>query len=157
MKNSGKIALVLIIALLGLSCVSIGNCYETTDYLPLGEFSYYGVEMNIGDNLTWSFNTYSEEFEVHAEIGGTEVSDGLTSDSGVWYAPDNDTFYLLFVNIDTLLFRDGYIDIYFEVNVEPGSATEDVIPSFNPLIIIGIIGCISGISAIVIKKRMNKL
>ena len=50
---------------------------------------------------------------------------------------------------------------YFSINiVEPDpdpdpTPTPDLIPSFNPLIIIGIIGCISAISAIVIKKKMG--
>ena len=39
------------------------------------------------------------------------------------------------------------------VNVEPPTQPPDLIPSFNPLIIIGIIGFISGISAIIIKKK----
>jgi len=154
MKIYKKISFLIIIALFGLICIRIGNSYETTVYLPFGGSTYYGVEMNIGDNLTWSFETYSEEFEVHFEIDGTEISDGLTSDSGVWYAPDTDTFYMLFVNMDMLLFRSGYIKIYFEVNVEPDT-TPDSIPSFNPLIIIGIVSSIFGISAIIIKKRMG--
>ncbi len=93
---------------------------------------------------------------MHVEIDGSELSDGQTSDSGVWYAPNTDTFYILFVNLTRLLFRDGFISIYFEVNVElTPDPNELSIPNFNPLIIIGIAGCITGISAIIIKKRMG--
>lgn len=120
MKLYKKTSFLIIIALIGLSCARIGTCYEDTEYLPYGESTYYGVEMLVGDNLTWSFNTYSEEFEVQCRMSGDiYLSEGLTSDSGVWYAPDNDTYYIIFINMDTLLFRNGWINIYFEVNVEP--------------------------------------
>ncbi len=156
-----KFSFLIIISLIGLSCVSIGNCYEDTEYLPYGESTYYGVEMLVGDNLTWSFNTYSEEFVVQCRLDADiYLSEGLTSDSGVWYAPDNDTYYIIFINWDVLLFRNGWININFEVNVEPEPDPDPTptpeIPSFYPLIIIGIIGCISAISAIVIKKKMGK-
>ena len=176
------------------------------------------------------------------------VSGGLEADSGIYTAPSTGQFSLVFTNLDTSLFRNGYINIYFEVNVPPpplpspftltstatnpdtdGSfslqwtasvdsdnysvyqdsvllstgitnlyypitisvndtydfkviacnvngetesneiivivaippeepnLTPDLIPSFNPLIIIGIIGSISAISAIVIRKRLNHL
>lgn len=49
---------------------------------------------------------------------------------------------------DTIVY--DYSD-YFSINI--GDNTPSLIPSFNPLIIIGIIGCISGISAIIIKKE----
>ena len=46
------------------------------------------------------------------------------------------------------------VDIEIPTDPDP-THTPDLIPIFNPLIIIGIIGCISGISAIVIKKRIS--
>jgi len=50
------------------------------------------------------------------------------------------------------------VDIEIPVEPDPDpTPTPDLIPSFNPLIIIGIIGCISGISAIVIKKRIFRV
>ncbi len=212
----------------------------------VGDYAYYGIEMVAGDNLTWSFNTFVDEFMVYVELNNTELTDGLTEDSGIFYALETKTYYILFVNKDTLLFRGGFINIYFEVNVPPpplpnpftltstatnpdtdGSfslqwtasvdsdnysiyqnnvllssgitnlyypitisvndtydfkviacnvngetesneiivivaippeepnLTPDLIPSFNPLIIIGIIGGISAISAIIIRKRLN--
>ena len=47
---------------------------------------------------------------------------------------------------------------YFSINMvdtvdQDPTPTPDLIPSFNPLIIIGIIGCISAVSAILIKKK----
>lgn len=161
---SKKISFLIIIALFSMSFVSVGNGYTDIEYFgDVGDNAYYGVEMVIGDNLTWSFNTYSEEFIVHVQISGTnttDLSDGLTEDSGVFYALENATFYILFVNMDTLLFRGGFISIEFEVNVEPASPTgsdpnELPIPSLNPMIVIGIIGFMSGIFVIKIKKRME--
>ncbi len=57
MKIYKKISFLIIIALFGLSYVSIGNSYGDTEYLPFGDNTYYRIEMNIGDNLTWSFET----------------------------------------------------------------------------------------------------
>ena len=98
---------------------------------------------------------------MHVEIAGTDLSDGLTSDSGVWYAPNNDTFYILFVNMDTLLFRGGFITREFEVNVEPvedpvTDNSELSISNFNPIIIVGISGFIITISVFLIKRRMRE-
>ncbi len=204
--------------------------------------------MVAGDNLTWSFNTYFEPFEVNFQIGGVEISDGLEENSGIYTASTADNFLLVFTNLDTSLFRDGFIHVYFELNVPPpplpgpftltstatnpdtdGSfslqwtasvdsdnysvyqdsvllnngitnlyypitisvndtydfkviacnvngetesneiivivaippeepnLTPDLIPGFNPLIVIGIIGSISTVSAIVIRKKLDHL
>lgn len=43
---------------------------------------------------------------------------------------------------------------YFSINITP-TPTPIEIPSFNPLIIIGIVGCISAVSAILIKKKIR--
>ena len=157
MKNIGKIVLIAIAVTLGLSCVGLGQKYGATEFLSYDETVFYGIEMTIGDNLTWSFETYNFEFEVYVQIGTTGVSNGKRSDSGIWYPTHNDTFYILFVNTDTLM-GEGFIDMYWEVNAEstPTDSTKDTVPSFNPLIIIGIIGSVSVISAIVIRKRINK-
>jgi len=146
-----------------LTNIQPAQAYETTEYLIFGSefhgFVYYGIEMEIGDNLTWSFKTYSEEFEVQCRIGDICLSEGLTSDFGVWYAPDSETYYITFINFDILLFRDGFIDIYFEVNVEPEpepagpSEPDPAIPSFNLIIIIGIIGIIGFIITKKIKSK----
>ena len=154
MRIYKKFSFLIIIALFGLSYLSIGNSYEDTEFLFYMTDISYEVEMNIGDNLTWSFETYGEEFWVSIVIGIIyHVSNGQTSDSGVWYAPDTDTFNIVFINMDLLLLRNGYIDIYFEVNVEP-SSQPDSISGFNPLVVIGVVGFISVISAILIKKRI---
>ena len=157
MKNIGKIVLIAIAVTLGLSCVGLGQKYGATEFLSYEESTSYGIEMTIGDNLTWSFETYNWEFEVYVQIGTTGVSNGKTSDSGIWYPTHNDTFYIYFVNIDTNM-GEGFIDMHWEVNAEstPTDSTKDTVPSFNPLIIIGIIGCTSGILVIVIKKKMSK-
>lgn len=157
MKNTSKIILIGIVVILGLSCTAIGYGYRPTEFLSYDETVSYGIEMTIGDNLTWSFETYNFEFEVYVQIGTTGVSNGRTSDSGIWYPTHNDTFYIYFVNIDTNM-GEGFIDMYWEVNAEstPTDSTKDTVPSFNPLIIIGIIGCTSGILVIVIKKKMSK-
>jgi len=242
-----KLSFFIIIALFGVGCINVGNCYEDTTYLTVGNYTYYFVDMVAGDNLTWSFDTYYEPFIVNFQIGGSVVSEGLETNSGIYTASSTDHFSLVFTNLDTSLFRDGFIHIYFEVNVPPPplpgpftltstatnpdtdgsfslewtasadsddysvyqdnvllssdvtslfysitvtvnntydfkviaynvngetesneisvivaippgepSPTPSLIPSFNPLIIIGIIGCLSGISAIIINKRIRK-
>ena len=240
---------MIIIALFGVGCINVGNCYEDTEYLSFGDDTYYIVSMNAGDNLSWSFDTYVEEFEVWFCVDGTAntISVGEEQDEGIWVAPTTNDFILIFINYDVGLFRDGFIHIYFEVNVPPPplpgpftltstatnpdtdgsfslqwtasadsddysvyqdnvllssgvtslfysitisvnntydfkviayningetesneiavivaippeepSLNPDLISSFNPFIIIGILGSISGISAIVINKRMRK-
>lgn len=77
-----------------------------------------------------------EEFEVNVRIGDEELSIGETADSGIWIAPNNDTFWIIFINYDILLMRDGFIDIYFEVNVEPEPEPEP--NDDNDLKIIGV-------------------
>lgn len=110
----------IVIALFGVGFVNVGNSYEDTTYLgSIGDNVYYGIEMVAGDNLTWSFDTYVDEFMVYVELNNTELTDGLTEDSGVFYALENKTYWILFANKDTLLFRGGFIQIYFEVNVPP--------------------------------------
>ena len=160
-----KISFLIIISLIGLSCVSIGNCFEDTEYLVPNGSIYYDVEMIIGDNLTWSFETYLDEFEVRAKIigpsGAIILSEGLTTDSGIFFANETQIYWITFTNSDVRLSRSGFIDIYYEVNVEPEPTPTQTpspisIPSFNPLIIISIIGSISGLSAIIIKKRIRK-
>jgi len=125
MKNPSKILLIGIVVILGLSCTTKGYGYRITEFLSYEETVSYGIEMTIGDNLTWSFETYNFKFEVYVQIGTTGVSNGRTSDSGIWYPSYNDTFYLLFVNMDTE--REGFIDIYYEVNAEspPSESTKE--------------------------------
>lgn len=163
MKIYKKISFLIIIALFGLIYVSIGNSYEDNVYLTYGDHTFYGVEMIIGDKLTWSFETYAEEFEVYFEIFWLEgnssvfilVSDGLTLDSGVWYAPHTDTFYMLFINLDT--FHDGFISIYFEVNVEPTPPDENPFP-FGIIVILVIVIAISilTVGILVSKRRTSR-
>lgn len=119
MKRKYILGILLILTLGMIILPKPAIAYETTEYLPFGESVYYGVEMEIGDNLTWSFETWYEEFEVWLMINDEDISIGEISDSGIWIAPSTDTFYIIFINYDILLFRDGFIDIYFEVNVEP--------------------------------------
>jgi hypothetical protein len=160
MKSISKIVLIGILVILGLSYTALGSGYRDTEFLSYEESTYYEIEMIVGDNLTWSFETYNFEFKVYVQIDNTELSNGRTSDSGIWYPTYNDTFYIVFVNVDTPSFREGFIDIYYEVNSDiiPSDSTKKNISSFNPLIIIGIIWCISGTSAITIKKkRLKKL
>jgi len=100
--------------------------YENTDYLLCNQWVQYGVDINIGDNLTWSFETYDEEFTVRAVIHGAFdtilISEGYESDSGNWIAPFSNHIWIQFVNIDTdYLARTGFIDTYFEVNIDPNS------------------------------------
>lgn len=95
------------------------RAYDDYEYLPFGEYTFYFVDMNAGDNLTWSFNTYAESFIVLFEIEGVPISEGLEEDSGIYIANITDSYLLVFVNLDIGLMRDGWIHIYFEVNVEP--------------------------------------
>ncbi|KKK51909.1 hypothetical protein LCGC14_3110230 [marine sediment metagenome] len=54
MKIYKKYSFLIIIALFGLSYISIGSSNEDTEYLAnVLDNTYYGVEMIIGDNLTW--------------------------------------------------------------------------------------------------------
>ena len=141
------------------------KAYEDTEYLIFGSeyygFADYGVEMNEGDNLTWSFETRLEEFEVLVKIDNEDISEGLEFDSGVWIAPRTDTFWIIFINYDILLQRDGYIDIYFEVNVEPEPEPEpepedDDIIGIDLIPLITIISLATVIPLIIITRRRKK-
>lgn len=116
-----KLSFFIIIALFGVGCINVGNCYEDTEYLFYGDNVYYGVDMQEGYKLNWSFETYFEQFEtrviVVGDFGNEILSDGLTLDSGVWTAPENGTYWLTFINLDIYLQRSGFIDISFEVKV----------------------------------------
>ena len=47
-----KLSFFIIIALFGVGCINLGNCYEDTEYLSVGDYTYYFVDMVAGDNLT---------------------------------------------------------------------------------------------------------
>jgi len=138
------------------------KAYEDTEYLIFGSeysgFADYGVEMNEGDNLTWSFETRLEEFEVLVKINNDGISEGLEFDSGVWIAPRTDTFWIIFINYDILLKRDGYIDVYFEVNVEPEPESESKfnIIGIDLIPLITIISLATIIPLIIITIRRKK-
>lgn len=119
-KNYTKSLIGLLIAFSIIGCVNVGHAYDDYEYVPFGDYIYYFVDMNAGDNLSWSFNTYAEEFEVWCYIENADLSkDGSTSDSGIYTAPTTMEYLLVFVNLDIQLFRDGWIHVYFEVNYEP--------------------------------------
>ena len=72
-----------------------------------------------------------------------------------------DTWYIVFVNaFAEHTHLDAYIYFHEDYFTEPDpdptpTPPQNIIPSFNPLIIIGTIGCISVIWTIVIKKKIN--
>lgn len=134
-----KIGILTILMALGfLGFMNTVKCYDTTEYLFLGDYVYYGVDMLEGYKLNWSFETYFEEFETRVVVVGTFgediISEYLTSDFGVWTAPENGTFWLTFINLDMYLHRSGFIDIYFEVKegkIPDIILIDDTIPSIN--------------------------
>jgi len=153
MRKSFKLILlpICVILFLGIT-LNIRNvrCYETTKYLgPWDFYIYEHLSLVYGDNLTWSFDTYDDEFEVQVRLHGDdeiELSYGLTENSGIYFVTQDGIDMISFTNMDD--FTSGYIDISFEVNAEPSN----IIPSYYLIEVILIIS----IAALIIysyKKR----
>jgi len=145
MKNKKIIGSLIVVAFVLMFLGSIGNSrslnlnnspkisQQTTKYLVWREYVFYGLEMNQGDNLTWSFETYEEEFKVEVKFFEKVLSFNKTNDSGVWFAPRTDIFWLVFRNWDIPLLRSGFINISLEVRGEPIPDTTEPIWIFPPI------------------------
>lgn len=141
MKRQLCVKIELLAILMGLGFLGFMNtakCTEITEYLFYGDSVYYGVDMQEGYRLHWSFETYLEEFEtlvvVVGDFGSEIISEFYTSDSGVWTAPENGTYWLTFINNDWYYQRSGFIDIYFEVKegkIPDKILIDDTDPSIN--------------------------
>ena len=86
------------------------------------------------------------------------VNFGVTNKWHTFTPTHADTWYFVFINAFTEhTHLDVYIYFYEDYFTEPDPTPtphQKIIPSFNPLIIIGAIGCISIILAKVIKKKI---
>lgn len=126
MRKSFKLIILMICSLMFLGIIAnVRNvrCYETTKYLgPWDYYIYEHLSLVYGDNLTWSFKTYDDEFDVQVRLHGDieiELSYGLTKNSGIYCVTQDDINVISFTNIDD--YTSGYIDISLEVNVEPSN------------------------------------
>ena len=106
-------------------------------------------------SLQWTASADSDDYSVYQD--NVLLSSGVTS---LFYSITisvNNTydFKVIAYNVNG---ETESNEISVIVAIPPGepSPTPNLIPSFNPLIIIGIIGCLSGLSAIIINKRMRK-
>ena len=141
---------------------------EKNDYFNYGDGYLCYPPAKVGDIIYWSFETRNDEFNVEVSIDNEIISENKTSDSGS-YVQTNST-HLMFINLDREWYRDGWIKIEISINtpLSNGSVPNDPdpndpdpdsnklsIPNFNLMIFIGIVSFISGITAIIIKKRMG--
>lgn len=158
-KEKYIISVVMICMLLGI-ILSV-KAIEETNYLSPDDSIIYTISLVIGDKLSWSFETYDEEFYVqvwlYPDISSERfiLSENVVKNEGIWTCPINDSFWLFFYNMDDRL-RAGYIDIYYERNAEPEPNNDFKFPSisgFNIIFLISLIGIIS-IVLYSIKKKL---
>ena len=153
----------IILSLLLLMLIPTVKPFKDKFYLNYEDARFYPLpQLYKGDVLSWSFETYNEEFYVQVWVGAGEhyiLSEGFTKDEGDWIVPKNTThsFTLVFYNMDERI-RAGYIDIYFERNAEPEPEPEPEpkILAFNLFILIAVVSIIVFKEIIDIKHKMNK-
>jgi len=149
--------LIIVVSFLCLGLVSSLTfikevyCLEGTRYLEyLETFDIY-IDLNEGDRLSGSFETYNSEFMVYLSISDAHLShtlsSGHTRDSGFYIASETYSHLITIRNIDSPYHRSGTIKYSFEIN--------KLIPGYHLIGVILAVISISVLLLISIKKRIN--
>ncbi|KKM90181.1 hypothetical protein LCGC14_1241190 [marine sediment metagenome] len=149
----------IVFGLMFLYIIPIGKSTSGTRHLYIGDSMTLSFSVKVGDVIKGKYDTLRMDglmvITLAWAYGGNNGILIKNSGKGVItinIASGSGIYVLTFINLG---FYSGNLN--YDIYVVRGDSNSDSIPSFNPMIIIGIFSFISGISAIIIKRRIRKL